>query len=527
VTTRAVLYARVSTEEQGQGYSLPTQLEAAHRYAADKGYAVIDEVCDMHTGTVIERPGLKKVYDLAQQKAINLVIVYDLDRLSREVGNQAIIEMELAGYGTKIEYVLGQYGNGPEGELLKVVKAGIAQYENRQRVERSRRGRRGKAAAGYVVCPAGRAPFGYDYRFEPHKGWLVINEDQAVVVRQMYKWLVQDGLSSYAIAKKLWENHILSKGDYSPVVYKKTGRGEWSPSTVRRILSNEVYKGEWYYGRTATTKINGKKVQRAVPKAEWIKVAVPPVVDDQTWVEAQDRPKYNRIVSKRNIQRQYLLRSLVFCPCGRRWTAVYKGHLKRAYYRCPTNEAEHWRHRCDMRNSIRQETLEGAVWDTIRTFFLDPNNLKIEIKRRRQRAKSNVDRLLKRQRAIEAAITNNDRQMAKLLDQWLTDGFSKAVITDHKNALVNQRAELETEARMITAEQASATISKDDEAEILKLAGQVSKGLAGMTFERKRRLLELLRLRIDVIDKDTVRVGGVISDGLVVNLCLAGSSRGR
>src|SRR5215213_3494177 len=151
----AVIYSRVSTEEQGRGYSLPTQVDSCRKYAIEKGYKVIAEFQDMHTGTELERPGLNGLYALVEKEPVNVLLVHDIDRLSREVGNQAIIEMELGNYGIRIEYVIGQYANSPEGELMKLVKSGIAQYENRQRAERSRRGRIGKAKAGNIVCPQG------------------------------------------------------------------------------------------------------------------------------------------------------------------------------------------------------------------------------------------------------------------------------------------------------------------------------------------------------------------------------------
>lgn len=99
------------------------------------------EFTDMHTGTEIDRPGLSELYLFVEKNIVDVLIVHDLDRLSREVGNQAIIEMEMARAGLEIEYVLGQYAKTPEGELTKNIKAVIAQYENRQRVERSRRGK--------------------------------------------------------------------------------------------------------------------------------------------------------------------------------------------------------------------------------------------------------------------------------------------------------------------------------------------------------------------------------------------------
>lgn len=266
MNNRAVLYARVSTEEQAKGYSLPTQLEACRKHAENKGYSVVCEFTDAHTGTELDRPGLNELYQFLETSKIHFMIVYDMDRLSREVKYQAIIEMEMEKSGIEIEYVIGGYNDSPESELMKIIKSGIAQYENRQRTERSRRGKLGKAKAGYVVCPASRAPFGYDYLFEDHKGAFLVNEAQAIVVRKIYSWLVDDSLSSYAIAKKLWEEGILTKGDFSHVVYKKSGRGEWSPSTVRRIISNPVYKGDWYYNKTRRKKMNGQSITKNVPE---------------------------------------------------------------------------------------------------------------------------------------------------------------------------------------------------------------------------------------------------------------------
>ncbi len=266
MNNRAVLYARVSTEEQSKGYSLSTQLDACRKYAESKGYTVAHEFKDAHTGTELDRPGLNELYQFIETTKVGYLIVYDIDRLSREVGNQAIIEMEMTSAGLRIDYVLGQYAETPDGELLKLVKSGIAQFENRIRTERSRRGKLGKAKAGFVICPTGRAPFGYDYISEVRKGSFEVNDAQAKVVRQIYSWLVDDGYSSYAIAKKLWEEGILSKGDFSDVVFKKFGRGEWSPSTVRRIISNPIYKGDWWYNKTRRHKVNGKVVLSKVPE---------------------------------------------------------------------------------------------------------------------------------------------------------------------------------------------------------------------------------------------------------------------
>lgn len=522
MTKQAVIYARVSTVEQGQGYSLPTQLESCRNYAAQRGYSVVAEFTDMHTGTEIDRPGLIELYQFIEKTRSDVVIVHDLDRLSREIGNQAIIEMEMSRMGLDIEYVLGQYAKTPEGELMKNVKSVIAQYENRQRVERSRRGKKGRVEAGYVLMPTGRAPFGYDYISEKRKGWLRINEEQAEVVRKMYRWLIEDRISSYAIAQKLWEEGILSKGDISTVVSKKEGPTSWSPGTVRCILSNAVYKGVWYYGKRRRYKVNGRTVQRKVPEEEWIPVKVPAIVDEDTWRRAQERLLENKMMAKRNAKRQYLLRGMVFCPCGRRRTGRYKSHLDRAYYRCPATEAEHWRDKCDYHYSHRQETLEEAVWNKVYKFLLEPENLIAEIELRRAEAETDVERKTRRLVAIADAVAEVDRQMAILLDQVLISGFTQSILDQKKRQLIQKRADLEVEERRITTELNDLTVTPGQEAELISFAQEMRDTLGDLSFENKRRVLELIRLRVDVLSRTQVRISGVISSkGLVVDVSSA------
>jgi site-specific DNA recombinase len=513
---KSVIYARVSTEEQGKGYSLPTQLEACRNYAQSKGYEGAGEFTDMHTGTELDRPGLNKLYDCINLESAKFLIVYDIDRLSREVSLQAIIEMEMARLGVKINYVIGDYEETPEGELLKLVKSGIAQYENRNRVERCRRGRLGKARAGYVVCPSGRAPFGYNYVKDGHKSWFEINDEQAKVVKQIYSWLVDGRFSSYAIAKKLWENGILSKGDYSCIVYKKFGHAEWSPSTVRRIISSPVYKGIWHYNKTRRNKINGKYVSTKVPENEWIPVNVPAIIDDWLWKKAQDCLESNRHNSHRNTKKKYLLRGLIFCPCGRRWTAVYKSHLQRAYYRCPTNEAEHWRKRCPNNFSIRQEILEEVVWNNVKELFSNIEKLKLFLDKQWSLYMHNLELNNSRSEEILKSIVSVDKKLGFLLDQLLKEEFTSTVVEPRQKLLTSQRLDLDRELRRVRSEMEQPIISPEKANLIIEFAKNISPRLNEMDFDEKRGILEKLELKISVIDKGQINFQGSINDVLIM-----------
>jgi site-specific DNA recombinase len=124
----------------------------------------------------------------------------------------------------------------------------------------------------------------------------------------MTRWLTVERVSSYEIAKRLWEQGTPTRGDDSTVVIKKSPRGEWSPSTIRRMLSNPLYKGEWYWGKTRRTQRNGRVSYAKLASDQWTMVRVPAVVDPDTWDEAQQCLAENKATARRNTQREYLLR---------------------------------------------------------------------------------------------------------------------------------------------------------------------------------------------------------------------------
>jgi site-specific DNA recombinase len=90
----AALYVRVSTEDQGKGFSIPTQLEACQKLAEREGYIVPDThilVDEGISGTTMERPGLRRLRELVTDKAIAAAIIYDSDRLSRKLRHQLLL----------------------------------------------------------------------------------------------------------------------------------------------------------------------------------------------------------------------------------------------------------------------------------------------------------------------------------------------------------------------------------------------------------------------------------------------------
>jgi site-specific DNA recombinase len=199
----AAIYARVSTTDQAdKGYSLPTQLDACQAMARQEGYTVPDThvFVDDYTGTSLNRPQFTQLRDLVRQQLVQAVFAYDLDRLSRKLAHQLLLSdaFEQAGVALRI-VTMPDGAKTPEAQLLANVRGIIAEYERAKILERTARGRRGRAQAGHV--PYGRRTFGYTYvRNDGKGGRYEIAPDEAALVERIFRLYVHEGVAQDAIS---------------------------------------------------------------------------------------------------------------------------------------------------------------------------------------------------------------------------------------------------------------------------------------------------------------------------------------
>jgi site-specific DNA recombinase len=97
---KAILYARVSTEEQTKGFSLRQQLAALREYAAREGFEVLAEEGDEGwSGSELVRPALDRVRDLVAAGGVSKVLAQDADRITREPSHRALLDEECERHG--------------------------------------------------------------------------------------------------------------------------------------------------------------------------------------------------------------------------------------------------------------------------------------------------------------------------------------------------------------------------------------------------------------------------------------------
>lgn len=251
----AAIYARVSSEDQAKGYSLPTQVEECLALAKREGYTVPEGYIFQEdiTGTILDgRPELRKVRELARSGAVAAVIVHDPDRLARKLGYQILLDEEAEKAGVKLLFVLHQREGSAEGTLFFHMRGALAEYERAKIMERIGRGMVGRAKAGYPS--GGTVPFGYQRILEKHKGGWEIVEEEAAIVRRIFDMCLQ-GMTTRGIAKQLTEERVPTKKDRQPKGGnpKTAGVGEWGRAVVHRLLR---YEG--YMGKTTGTRRNGE-----------------------------------------------------------------------------------------------------------------------------------------------------------------------------------------------------------------------------------------------------------------------------
>ena len=138
---RAILYARVSTDEQARsGYSLAQQLEALRDYAAREGYEVLEEVQDPgQSRASLERPSMDRVRDLVAAGGVSVVLAQDRDRFAREPAYHYLLRREFEEHGTGLRALSDRGDDSPEGDLTDGILDQIAKFERAKIAETSPR----------------------------------------------------------------------------------------------------------------------------------------------------------------------------------------------------------------------------------------------------------------------------------------------------------------------------------------------------------------------------------------------------
>ena len=332
-------------------------------------------VDDGFSGSNFDRPEFKRMISDIEAGRANCVIVKDLSRFGRDyIESGRYIQKIFPKLGVRFIALTDRYDSAQadtsESGIILPVKNFINDSYCRDISTKVKSQFEVKRKNGECISPF--APYGYQ-KAENNKNRLVPDEYAADIVRKIYAWKIE-GMAVSAIAEKLNALGILSPKEYKKslgINYKggfTSSKGShWSNSTVKRILTNEIYLGHMVQGKSE--KINYKlKKSIEKPREEWIKVenTHEAVISEEQFRIVQNLLKTDARVSPVTGENS-LFTGILFCgDCGEqmiRRVNRYKDTW-RVYYICSTKNR---REGCS-RHSIQEERLKEIAAEMIRRY---------------------------------------------------------------------------------------------------------------------------------------------------------------
>jgi site-specific DNA recombinase len=472
---KAAIYCRVSTDSQEkEGTSLQTQLEHCIAYCQSKRYEAAHRFKETYSGLTLERPELERLRELVRDNAIDVVVCYSVDRLSRDPTHGVILTEEFEKHGVILETVTEPVDSSDVGKLITYIRGFSSKLEVEKIKDRTLRGK--KAAVKQGRLPQGTGVGIYGYTWDKRAKTRKINRFEAIIVKDIFERMAR-GESVVSIARTLNAHAIPSKG-------KKL----WHSLTIRRMIRNQAYIGKTYYKGTLLPSIS------------------PAIVNEELFEAANtqlDKPKARTGRS----EHEYLLRNHAFCGiCGK----PLVGHClnrKYLYYQCSNARPyENSEKKCPALY-IRARELEDIVWSKTKEVLANPE---IILKQLAEATKAgDMDSIDAEIKDVERKLRAYERRKISLIDAIEFETLPKDEIRVRANELkrlcTEDQKRLETlkEARGNLVGLANATIKLN------QIHEGVLHNLENATSEVKRLAFDALDIKV-YASKDSIEIKGVV-----------------
>ena len=368
--TKCYIYIRVSTAMQVDGYSLEAQKDRLTKFAEFQDMEVVREYCDAGKSgkSITGRPEFTQMLqDVADDKdGVEYILVFKLSRFGRNAADVLNSLQYIQDFGVNLICVEdGIDSSKDSGKLTITVLSAVAEIERENILVQTMEGRKQKAREG--KWNGGQAPFGYT--LDSKKGMLLVNPEEAEIVKIIYDKFVNEGVGADTISNYLNQHGYVKRKNRSHELNYFT-RG-----LIRKILDNPVYIGKIAYGKSSTEKIKGTRDQYHRVRnddfllAEGLHEAI---IDLDLWEGARARREETGVkwVKTHSLEHEHILNGLLKCPvCGvgmsgtvrrrkNKSTGEYKDDF---YYRCKHRKIISESDFCDCSLVLNQNELNGEV----------------------------------------------------------------------------------------------------------------------------------------------------------------------
>lgn len=304
-----VAYCRVSTDKEDQANSLESQ----QRYFTDyinrnPQWNLLQLYVDEGiTGTSTKkRTAFNQMIADAELGLFDLILTKEISRFARNTLDSIFYTRKLKEKGIGVIFLNDNINTlDPDAELRLTIMASIAQEESRKTSDRVKWGQKRRMEAGVVF---GRNILGYDLK----NGVLTVNEEEAKIIRLIFKKYLDEEKGATTIAKELENAGIKTKN----------GKDTWTFTSIYKILKNEKYAGDLIQKKTYTPNYltHDKKYNHGQEEFVHIKNHHEPIIDIETFNKVQDEIKRRSTMTEEQKHRhtnRYTFSGKIVCGmCG-------------------------------------------------------------------------------------------------------------------------------------------------------------------------------------------------------------------
>ena len=434
-------YCRVSTDKTDQLNSLEAQKEFFSEYTKRTGDKLVRLYADEGiSGTKIKnRKEFLRMMADAERGLFDMVVVKDISRFARNTVDLLQNIRKLKALGIETQFLTANMTSMGNSEFVLTIFGALAQEESANTSKRVKFGKKMNAEKGRVP----NIVYGYD-KIPGDYFNLSINEEEAAVIRQIYKWYIQDGYGTARISGFLNERGLKTKRNC-----------QWSQNAVCRILTNELYTGKIINGKQEVTDfLTGQRKEK--DETDWMVVERPElrIIEPETFEQAQQtmqaRGKAFRVDKERQ-SNKYLFSTLIKCKeCGwsfRRTVRTYKntyvrwvcsGHNGKGADSCP--------------NAVALD--EEELIQTLQKYFSDllesKKNVIRHITNEFQRVYKAKDENLNYEKELNARLSKLQKTRQRYMDMYADDLISREELNEKIGGMRKEIEGLESELKMVS-----------------------------------------------------------------------------
>ncbi len=434
-------YCRVSTDKEDQLNSLETQKEFFLEYTNRTGDNLIKLYADEGiSGTKIKnRKEFQRMLADAEKGLFDMVVVKDISRFARNTVDLLQSVRKLKSLGIETQFLTANMTSMGNSEFVLTIFGALAQEESANTSKRIKFGKKMNAEKGKVP----NLVYGYDKIIGDYFN-LSINEEEAKVIRQIFKWYTEEGYGGSKIAGMLNERGI------------KTKRGNnWSQNSICRILTNEIYTGKIINGKEEVADfLTGQRKEK--DESEWMVTVRPElrIIDDEVFDKAQDiikgRQKSFNMTSERQ-SNKYLFSTLIKCKdCGwsfRRTVRQYKntyvrwvcsGHNGRGAASCPNAV------------TVDEEELIQVLQEYFQDILSKKKKVIDYVIKEFQRVYKAKDENVEYEKELNDKLSKLRKSREKYMDMYTDDLISREELNEKIGGMRKEIERLENELKMVS-----------------------------------------------------------------------------